>query len=230
MDARREQNGFLWVPQCRESWDAALHLGTRHVFEKNDTIIPSGQHVDQLYYIQEGQVRLSRVTPNGDEKIIWYVDAGTVFGETPFFDGLPAHSMHTSVGRSVIYTFSRQCIYGKIATNHPQIWENLLATLASKVRTLSNQICELSLTDLKSQVCKFLFHAKHKGFETCCQRGLVIIHARTSQQELASILGVHRVSVSKVLKQLKEEGVVTKYCKKEVWVADWDMLLEYATL
>jgi CRP-like cAMP-binding protein len=228
MTGSLQYNDFLWVPARNEAWKNVLHLGVRHAYGKNDIIIDSGHHVNNLYYIAKGQVRLSRVNTEGLEKILWFVSEGMIFGETPFFDGSPAFSMHCSVGESVIYSFSREVVYGEIASQYPEIWQDLLSSLASKVRTLSNQICNLSLADLKSQVCRFIFQVREKDFDSEGKYGRVVVRANTSQQELANVLGVHRVSISKVLGQLKREGVIEKYSKKEIIVAEWDLLMKCA--
>ncbi|SKA67352.1 Crp/Fnr family transcriptional regulator [Desulfobaculum bizertense] len=230
MTSMANQREFLWISRNCESWKQVLHLGAVRTYEKNEIIIHCGGVVDHLYYLAEGEIRLSFVSPDGVEKVIWYVQPGTIFGETPFFDGKPADSLSTAVEKSVVYAFPRHSVYGEIAQNYPEVWQDLLKTLALKVRTLCNQIYTLSIADLKQQVCKFLLQANAKNEGPTQASGEVLVECGLSQEELGCVLGVHRVSISKVLKQLKEEGVISKCTKKTVLVTDWERLLEYAVL
>lgn len=45
-----------------------------------------------------------------------------------------------------------------------------------------------------------------------------------NQQDIADILGVHRTTVARAIRKLKEEGILTKIARYEVIIKDIEML------
>lgn len=91
-------------------WRKAFHLGTRLTFKKGTVICMGGEKSDLLYFIEKGEVRLMRTLADGREKIIFYLQAGALVGETPFFDKLPSLSSIVAGTNCVLYAFNRETV------------------------------------------------------------------------------------------------------------------------
>ena len=109
-----------------------------------------GEKGEYLYYVHQGEARLMRTTLDGREKILMSMRSGTVTGETPFFDEVPARSSIVAGTDCVVYAFSRDCVLHEILPNYPAMKLALLHSLASKVRVLCNQSVSLSLEAVSS--------------------------------------------------------------------------------
>ncbi len=94
----------------------------------------------------------------------------------------------------------------------------LFRSLASKVRVLCNQSVSLSLDNLCSRICKYL-HLRRQGeggkFLSCVNPGL-------NQQDLANLLGVHRVTLNKALRKLEKARILGPYSRDEVYLLDME--------
>lgn len=62
-----------------------------------------------------------RTTLDGREKILMSMRSGTVTGETPFFDEVPARSSIVAGTDCVVYAFSRDCVLHEILPNYPAL-------------------------------------------------------------------------------------------------------------
>ena len=102
----------------------------------------------------------------------------------------------------IAYSFSRQCVMSEILPRHPDLMLALLKTLALKVRILSNQTVCLSLDDLSSRICKFLHLRQNEQDQ---EGGAQFVSPGLNQQELANLLGVHRVTLNKALRELERK-------------------------
>ncbi len=201
-------------------WHRVLHMGTRMAFARDAMICPGGSTSDLLYYVARGEVRLTRILADGSEKTIFYLRAGTLFGEVPFFDELPSVSnMMSNSDDCVLYAFTRETVIGHILPEHPDLALALIRTLARKVRILCNQSVELALQNLPSRICRFL---STQPLRTCGSSSAAYVVPHFNQSELASLLGVHRVTLNKALRFLEKEGVIGPYSKKEVFILDQD--------
>lgn len=83
---------FTHIPPEAGVWRQVLDLGTRLRFRKGEEIMHGGEKGEYLYYVHQGEARLMRTTLDGREKILMSMRSGTVTGETPFFDEVPARS------------------------------------------------------------------------------------------------------------------------------------------
>lgn len=213
---------FTHIPPEAGVWRQVLHLGNRLIFHKGSEIMHSGQEGAYLYFLYQGEVRLMRTTLDGREKILMCMTAGGVTGETPFFDEVPAHSSIVAATDCVVYAFSQDCVRHEIIPHYPELTLALLQSLASKVRVLCNQSVSLSLEELPSRICRFLRLRVRDGDNAPC------VSPGLNQQELANLLGVHRVTLNKALRELEKESIIGPYAKDEVYILDMDRFLELA--
>lgn len=208
---------FTHIPPEAGVWRKVLHLGSRLLFPKGAEIMHGGQIGAYLYFVDRGEVRLMRTTLDGREKILMSMREGSVTGETPFFDDVPACSSIVAATDCVVYAFSRDCVLHDILPHHPDLTWALLHSLASKVRVLCNQSVSLSLADLPARICRFL-HLRLKEGES----GHPSVSPGLNQQELANLLGVHRVTLNKALRELEKESILGPYSKEEVYIVDME--------
>lgn len=214
-----------WIQSKNTIWKTVLHLGQKYTYNKGNIVAGNGEEVDCLYYLFKGRLKMSRISSTGAEKILWYLDEGNLFGEVPFLDKKPMDSTFTASTPCQVYIFSRQCVQEEIIVKYPALVLNLLESLANKARVFSTQAGDIAT--LIGRVSKVLIYVIEREYvdktvgRIECSRGI-------SQQELASILGVHRVTLNHAISQLKKEGVVEEMTKKRLIVSDYGRLVSYA--
>lgn len=214
-DTQLHESYSLTTPA--NEWRKVFHLGIRLVFKRGTAICIGGGESDQLYFIEKGEVRLMRTLADGREKIIFYLRAGSLVGEAPLFDQLPALSSLVAGTDCVLYAFSRETVIRQILPNYPALTLNLLQNMAFKVRMLCNQSVELSLKELPARICRFLHMRAPTDTSGHKDRW---VQPALNQQELASLLGVHRVTLNKALRELEKERILGPYSKNEVCILD----------
>jgi CRP-like cAMP-binding protein len=206
---------FSRIPPVAECWQQVLSYGRRLKFLKGVQICHAGTDSASLFFLVSGEIRLTRSSLDGREKIIWSIGPGSLFGETPFFDELPARSAMVAAKDCTVYAFARQCVLSEILPRHPDLMLALFRSLALKVRVLSNQTVCLSHDDLPSRICKYL-HLRQQGEPA--GTGALAVSPGLNQQELANLLGVHRVTLNKSLRELEKAGILGPYSRDEVYI------------
>ena len=208
---------FSRIPSEAECWRKVLPQGRRMKFLKGAQVSSRMNESSYLFFLDSGEIWLTRSTMDGREKIIWAIGPGSLFGETPFFDELPARSAMIAATDCMVYAFARKCVLTEILPRHPDLMLALFRSLAFKVRVLSNQAASLSLDDLPSRVCKYLHLRQQEEINT---GGPLVVRPGLNQQELANLLGVHRVTLNKSLRELEKAGVLGPYSKEEIYILD----------
>lgn len=198
---------FKEMREMNSCWRSVLHLGRKIVWPKGHRV-PFGR---ELYFLDRGRVRLTNQNMEGVEKILWYIHEGCVFGETPFFDPMPAESYFSCATGCVSYAFTAEDVE-EICKDYPHLLINLLCSMSRKLRVLSNQASSLYLDNVLARTCKFLAQHIIPGSDP------LTADMGVSKQEMASLLGVHRISLYKILRQQEESGLFGPFSGKTVTI------------
>jgi CRP/FNR family transcriptional regulator/CRP/FNR family cyclic AMP-dependent transcriptional regulator len=175
----------------------ALSTATkRRTFRSGEVIFHRDDPGQVLYMIKEGKVKISIISPDGQEVSLTVFGKGEVFGEFAILDGLPRSADAVALERVECYTLQRSDFQNVILKN-PKIAILVLEAMSKRLRNTNNMVEDLIFLDVYGRVAKKLLElADTHGVKT--EEG-VIIDVRLTQQELASMVGASRESVNKVL-------------------------------
>lgn len=209
------------------SWEQATHLGVRHSFPKGSKIIGlTNSSVNGIYYIKEGVVETPLYTSHGPEKVLFYLGPGCVFGEVSCF--VPGESDEASVGARtdcVVYYFGRDLLEGVIAHQHPHLLIELIRASAYKIRMYGVLLQDSLESDNFLRVCKMLIYLiRFKGVDTAKAPLEITIEPDLTQKDIARLMGVHRVTVTKAISRLKRLGILTHFSRRKLTIADFPAL------
>jgi CRP/FNR family transcriptional regulator, cyclic AMP receptor protein len=93
-------------------------------------------------------------------------------------------------------------IFRELIHGHPDVCDQILATLVAKVRTLDNRTTEQAHFDVRERLCAELLRLSRTTAD-----GRVIISPPPTDAELAARISTHREAVTKPLNALEREGV-----------------------
>lgn len=206
------------------SWEPVLHHGVLREYRKNEVIIQAGQVMESLGYLKNGLVKTVAPETGGQEKLIWFMEAGCVLGETPLFNKKPCAYYFQAVQPSQVYWFSKQTVQSVILAKHPEITYSLLAILARKVHVLSTQVEDQVYLKPAVRVAKliYLFYERKKTTGWKEYPSLPV-----TQEDIANLLGLHRVTVNQVLQTLRSCGILADQTHRII-VRDPEMLKKAA--
>jgi CRP/FNR family transcriptional regulator len=112
--------------------------------------------------------------------------------------------------------------FRRLMADYPAISLNLTTTLASRLRGMDDESQILSYKDAQGRVAYVLLRLYRGGVvELSEERALV----RLTHQELASLAGTSRETVTRALRALETEGVIETR-PKEVFITDPEGLEE----
>lgn len=163
-------------------------------YQRGQLIYMQGQAPDFLYCLLEGSVRTSILSDQGEEKLLTIYRAGSIFGEASFFDGMPRVSTATAKTDCQIVRLEHQTV-DRLFQQYPSLASTMIAYLARTVRLLSGHVDTMSFQRADQRLARLLLNYP----------GDVI---RVTHEELASALGVSRVTVSRLLGEFSKQGLL----------------------
>ena len=142
-----------------------------------------------------------------NEKVnIAILGPGAIVGELAMIDGLPRSATVVAIRDCKLSFVSRKAFVSSLR-EHPEIYSDLVSTLASRLREADKAMAAASFLTVKARVARALLElAEHLGRET--ESGRIVILHKIRQSDIAAMAGVARENVSRTLTELKRRGLI----------------------
>lgn len=205
-------------------WREVMHLGKRTFLSKNSEV-----HIVEeklFYFLNKGRIRLTGLSEAGRERVVLIMESGVILGEIPLLHKSfnHFHSLQTLTKCDLI-AFPKSLLEDvDFCREYPHLILNLVKSIGIKAGAFFGQLYDSNLLDSRGMVCRMLAQIWRE------QGRAGNITPNLSQTEMANILGIHRSSLCRVLKQLREEGIIGRFTKSCLEVYDSDTLMESGEL
>ena len=199
-------------------------LGTLKVYPADMVLNTPDEIPECCYLLKRGRVICYELTDNGEQHVYDYIDPGTLFlEEYLLFDKTAPVTFKTMVESEMIRIEGADLRH---AYRHNfDIVTDICESLSDKLTTTLNHIRLESRRNAAWKICRMLlFFAQNYGQLT--EDGLIRIDSTLSQQKLADILGMNRVTVTKKLKELKSLGLIDVR-SRQFYLPNVDLIVDY---
>ncbi len=164
------------------------------IFLKNDT-------ADGLYIVIGGRVKINALNSEGKELTVKICGIGEVFGEMALFDG-SSRSMAAEAAGNLEAFLLKATVFESLLLEAPLVALNIIKMLTARLRHTDEQVEMLGLFDAYDRVALKLLQLTDTNRLT--PQSTVTL----SQQDLASMVGLSREWLNKVLQTLVHQGIV----------------------
>lgn len=171
----------------------------QRVFSKGDA--ESG-----LMAVLAGRIKLTSMSPDGNEMLFDILDGGRVFGEIALLDGKPRSHDATALEASEVLVLSRRDFIPFLEAR-PAICIRFMAELCARLRRTDEMVEDALFLGLPPRLAKRLLHLA-ETFGRAGESGHVRIGLRLSQKDLASLVGMSRESINKQVRRWRESGII----------------------
>jgi CRP-like cAMP-binding protein len=184
-----------------EALEALADLLIERRIPKHQTIVEEGLAGDYMYVIREGQVKVTKLSGDGREKILELLGSGDFFGEMALLDNAERSASVKSLTELRILALSRNDFLKELRRN-PDLAMAVIQELTRRVRQMDEQASSLSFQRVKERTRGLLLRLakEERGRE-----GRLATPVLTHQQ-IADMVGTSRETVTRVVKRLKEQG------------------------
>lgn len=171
-------------------------------FPRDAVIYEDGSIGDYMYLIQEGQVKVTKMSEDGREKILEILGPGDFHGEMALLDRAPRSASVKTTTPCVLLALSRQDFLGLLKQNH-EVTLELIRVLARRLRETDEQIRGLSFERVESRARRLLARLAKEKLPDQADR---MATAPITHQQLADLVGTSRETITRVVKELKDSG------------------------
>ena len=172
-------------------------------YPKNVYLFSEGDPSDSFYIVEKGKVNVGINDEEGREVILSVLGPGEYFGEMALLDGEPRCAYVMTKERSKLLIISKREFENLLNAN-PGIMLGLLKGLQKRLREANKRIESLALMDVYGRVARLLTQIAGTPREED-----VVITDKMTHQEIANMVGASREMVSRVLKDMTNEGYIS---------------------
>ena len=188
------------------------------IVERGKTIFFPGDPAERVYLLKRGAVRLSRVYETGEEITVALLRENSLFGVLSLLTGQKSDRFYHSIA------FTRVDLISAPATSVRQAIEKdarvallLLQGRSSRILQTETMIETLTHRDMSSRLVSFLL-VLCRDFGMPGTRGITI-DLKLSHQAIAEAIGSTRVTITRLLGDLRNDGLV-EIDRKRITVFD----------
>lgn len=190
--------GFVMALPAGVRADLLAH-GQARYFDKGQIIQQRGDTAREFWYVESGSVQIGRYGIDGRLTLFALIGAGDTFGELAFLGEFP-RTVDAIAGSDCRLIRIGDSELQSLMESDPAVTRLLLKTMALTVQQAFNLIessRSLSVPQRLAQALLQLCGDRQDGTEIMA-----------TQQDLADLVGVSRVSLGKALTQLQAAGVI----------------------
>lgn len=179
-------------------------LGNQKSYKKNDQIdyFPNSK----LAIVTEGRLKICIYTKSGLEKILFFLNPGEIYGEEslfyPHIDITPVPLEATTI------SFIDNEVLQNYLISHPMDYRYLFQSILRKYQISLFQMGDLLKRSPKAQICSALSRLMAQRSTTNSSIDFYELDVYLTHEVIGNIIGCSRVTVTRVLNELKAEGII----------------------
>lgn len=163
-----------------------------------------GQTAERFFILLEGHIKLLRLSPGGGEKVIEIINPGESFAEAVMF--MPRHVYPVSaqvIQPSTVLGFENK-VFLDILEESFDTCRQVMRGMSLRLRMWLNEIDNLTLQNATYRLVYYLLSRAPKDCEVPC-----VVEFNVPKHVIASRLSVKPETLSRILHQLVNEGLIT---------------------
>jgi CRP/FNR family transcriptional regulator, cyclic AMP receptor protein len=181
-----------------------LRYGARRRFDAGRTLMLEGEHSTHVEVLHRGFVKITNVV-NGVEVLMGIRVPGDVVGELAGLTGRPRSATVTTCGQVLSSVIAKRDFH-HFMRRHPDAAMALAAVMGERLTWANDRRTDFAAFPARLRLARVLAEiaaicGTHTGDE-------LVIGVPLSQPELATMIGASEATVHKVLRELRQGGII----------------------
>lgn len=186
------------------------------VYRKGSIIVSEGNKRNFIYIVRKGRVKLYK-SYEGRHAILEVKGDDSILGLVILFSDLPNPTTIMTLEDCLIYLIRTPDLEELILSNS-RFASSIIKTLGNQLLNCQNKVKDIALDDSYTKVLKMLYYLS-KDFGIELDNGLIEIDLVLTRADMASIIGVSRETLCRILSQLSKEGIAIMD-EKKIFIKD----------
>ena len=190
-------------PLSEDEKRQVLLLSRRRRFQRGEVVVHRDDPADTMHLVQSGSLAVRVLTPLGDVATLAIVGPGGVVGEMGLIRpaGMRSATIQ-ALAATETYSLNRET-FDRLRRDHPAVDALLVEILADRVVEMTTRLMDALYTPAPRRVASFIESLADRYSD-----GSGTATIPLTQDDLASLAGTSRLTVSRVLRDMRARGQV----------------------
>jgi CRP/FNR family transcriptional regulator, cyclic AMP receptor protein len=174
-------------------------------FSKGALIYAPGDPCRNVMLVARGRVKIKGITPDGKEFILAFIEEGELFGELALLDEAPRGDFAEADDATELLAIPREVLF-QLVEDRPDIAFQITKLVGLRRKRIESRLRNILFRNNRQRVAGVLLELLESHGERDDNGWL--IRLRLSHQEIASLIGATRETVTIILGELQLDGLI----------------------
>jgi CRP-like cAMP-binding protein len=170
---------------------------------KNTRLFSQGDAAKYVFYITEGRIKLTVISPHGKEAVVGILESGTFVGEACLNGQKVCMATATSINGSTVVRIARATMI-RALQDHPSLSKQFILYLLARNTRVTEDLMDHLFNSSEKRLARVLLLLAHFGKSGRPET----IMTKISQKTLAEMIGTTRSRVSFFMNKFRDLGFV----------------------
>ena len=182
-------------------------------YDRDQRLFTQGDPANSFFLVDSGSVKLVQSTPDGKEMIVRFIRPGEVIAAVALLPGgrFPVTALAAGPSRVAVWTSGR---IRELVQHHAGLQANIMSAMAMHMQDALSQGRELATSRVPQRLAAMLLRLVDRG-STPAPDGVLVDQA-LSREEMAEMIGATLFTVSRILSEWQESGIISTRHKQIV--------------
>lgn len=171
-------------------------------YNKGHVLFLEGEESDVFYIVLKGEIKVSRVSPGGKEKILKIMGKGEYFGEMGVLESKRRSASAEVISSQAVLLILEGDSLKRLIKENPEIALKIIATLSERLRLANHEIENLAFRDVEGRLKDLFFRMARQGEK------YAYIDKRITHEEIGKFIGTSRETVTRIVNKLQNRGLI----------------------
>lgn len=188
-------------------------------YSAGEVVFLEGEQPQGLYYLESGWLKIAKISPDGREQVLQFLEPGETFHALGVFANRPNPASAIALEPAGIWILRRDAVATLLA-EHPQFAQYVIERMADRILELVDLVEDLSLRTVKGRLARLLVEDASED----------TLHRPRwyTQAEIAARLGTVPDVLQRALSSLAEDGIIDVE-RSAIRICDREKLEDIAT-
>lgn len=196
-------------------------------YRKERYIFQGFESADRIFFIKEGIAKIIKFSSSGKKMIMEYKKAGDCVGlETLFQPADEIYDFSLLAVTNVKVDIIQRKDFEFFMVDSPELSMDVIRQMGTRCKTMSTLLRDYTLNDIYGKTVKTIEQLGN-DYGHLIKENAMLIDLPLTNQELSHIIGSSRETVSRVMSQLKESGMISMEHKR-IKIDNWSSFCLFA--
>lgn len=219
------EDGIFCDLDFKELEDISHHK-VSNAYKKGQTLFVQGNHPYGIYCISKGNIKLTKVGPDGKESIVRIVTGGDVLGHRSLFTDDNYSATATAMEDCEVCFVDKKFILQKIK-EQPTVALNIINKLSRDMGAAEKKLTSLHQKNVRERLAELLISLK--ASHGVKEGDRYKIELKLTREEMATMIGTANETLIRFMTEFKEAGIIEQE-GKVIYIKDEEELLNWANI